>query len=147
MLFQYTETSISLSHVFNTLYSNNQPISDQICHLKSDSSMTKVCRLHGQHSLNRYGLGLSHTHLTLNGYVVNTHSACDVGTVKPTHTDTFTVLHTVKKETDGSVSRISYGQLGFLFRVWPGQSFQTGCSFEILCVLKIKLKNKKRKKQ
>lgn len=28
-------------------------------------------------------------------------------------------------------------RLGFLFRVWPGQSFKTGCNFDICCVLKM----------
>ncbi|KAG7499412.1 hypothetical protein JOB18_037036 [Solea senegalensis] len=47
-------------------------------------------------------------------------------------------LHSVERVTEaGGVSRISYGgELSFLFRVWPGQSFQTGCSFEILCAFK-----------
>lgn len=52
------------------------------------------------------------------------------------HTD-LQYLHRAKRVTEGGVSRISYGKLGFLFRVWPGQSFKTGYNFENLCVLKM----------
>lgn len=56
---------------------------------------------------------------TSDGYLVNTLGPpCDARVQWSTRR-----LHAAQRVTEGGVSTMSYGQLGFLFRVWPGQSF------------------------